>query len=324
MYFLYGNRIPGMFVFCADWEQAHDYAPIPLVDKNIRRLSEDTTYDELVEIADIIGDKVLLPILYKKLSTYRFKYNIPEPAHDKDRYGGYLSSEDIDIPPDTAEESASKPKTAIPVFESKAMTMDMTRPLNRYTEASANIEAANPSFAVQLCLPQIVNFYVDGSCLENTFGGFAAIALDGGRPLAFLSGSAIVNSSNEAEWRAVYLALKSIMTEHHQVFLHTDCMEVVRVMNGAQKIDHRSHDFIQILQEIHTLCQNHDVTVSYIRGHSGNEWNVVADALAKRQAADFRQSCPVMTPAVKRKKPSQANSQEVMQQCLNFPNVQAV
>lgn len=327
MYFLYGSQIPDGFVFCTDWEKAQQYAPLPYPGKNVRRLQDRTTYDQLVKIAGISLDKEALMNLYGKLADFRCKNGIYTPAHDCDKYGKYIYLENNSLDSSASpvpEKKAAEPVREIPVFEEKAMNLDRTVPVNRYAMSLANTEAVVPSFAVQLCLPQIVNFYIDGSCLNDVYGGFAAIALDGGRPLAFLSGSAKVESSTEAEWRAVHLALKSFMTEHHQIFIHTDCMDVVRVMNGAQQVGRRPDSFIHILQEIHALAQNHDITVSYVRGHNGNEWNVVADALARQRATELSQACLVAKPAVKIKKKQQEKKPEFMQQCLNFPDAEAV
>lgn len=287
MHFLYGENIPGTFVFCVNWNEAKQYGRMPAPGKYIHKLSDTTTYDELVAKVGSSVDGSLMPLLKEKLVAYRQKYNIPTPLHDCDKFKQILTGKKHEavLPLTDMGESSD---VLLPTFEKKVMNVNMTSPSNPYVLAASKPGTQLPLCSVQLCLPQAISFYVDGSCLDNHFGGFAAIPLDGGRPIAFLSGAGEVDNSTDAEWHAVHLALKSLMTEHHQVWIYSDCMDVVRVMNGVQKVKERSAAFIQLYREVYALCQCHDVRVAYVKGHAGNEWNEVADTLAKRQAMAYR------------------------------------
>ena len=270
LYVVYGEKVPGGYeVYDSYILACVKHKQIPTTGVYIRKFPNNARFDTIVNMTKDYTKEQSRANLYELLQGFRRIHQVETPKKDCVCYPL----------PDTGKNGApaqgeSPPSKARPAFDD-GQPPDLPP-----------MEFAMDS--VMLCLPQVVTCYVDGSYLEGGYGGYAAILLDGGRPLAFLSGSSLVTSSAEAEWRAVKLAFRALDTEHHQVYLYSDNDTVVNVLNGNYPLKNQSPINQQLYHEIVSLSQSHDVIVSHIKGHAGVTLNEFADALAKRKSSMLR------------------------------------
>lgn len=277
-YVVYGPYVVGGYQLYDSFEVAHAmHKKLPMPGKLIRKFVADVTFDKIVDAtkgSTKEGDRYHL---YEELATFREYHGIATPANDCQRYRITAPASNVPRP------ASEYPEPAHPEGE---VQEDNDKHDN--TEATQPFSSGISMESVMLCLPQVITCYIDGSCLENHYGGFAAILLDGGRPLAFLSEAAFVESSLEAEWRAAHLAFRALDTDHHQIYLYSDCNSVVNVLSGSVMTGRPAPAIQQLYYETVQLAASHDVIISHIKGHAGVTWNEFADALAKKKADAFR------------------------------------
>ena len=129
--------------------------------------------------------------------------------------------------------------------------------------------------------------WTDGSCLANPgVGGWAFRIEDRARQLVLQrTGGCQRATNNRMELLAVIRALEAIPNPS-SVFLYTDS-EYVR-----QGLEHRLVNWLTspsdmlgrrnggLWRQAATLCERHQVTCRWVRGHSGNFRNMVVDSLA--------------------------------------------
>lgn len=273
-YVVYGPYVVGGYQLYDSFEVAHAmHKKLPMPGKLIRKFAADVTFDKIVDATKDSTKEGDRYHLYEELATFREYHGIATPANDCQRYRITAPASNVPLP------APEHPEPAYPEDEDKD---------KEDKEDVQSFSSGIPMESVMLCLPQVVTCYVDGSCLDNHYGGFAAILLDGGRPLAFLSGAAFVESSLEAEWRAARLAFRALDTDHHQMYLYSDCNSVVNVLSGSVMTGRPAPAIQQLYHETVKLAASHDVIVSHIKGHAGVTWNEFADTLAKKKADAFR------------------------------------
>lgn len=270
LYVVYGEKVSGGYeVYDSYILACRKYKKLPKTGVYIRKFPDNASFDAVVDVTKDYTKTGFRASLYKLLQDFRRVHQVEAPQNDCARYP--LPDAGKKGVPQKGESSPSKTGTAIrdgqpPDLPPMEFAMD----------------------SVMLCLPQVVTCYVDGSYLEGGYGGYAAILLDGGRPLAFLSGASLVTGAAEAEWHAVQLAFRALDTEHHQVYLYSDNDTVVNILNGNYPLENQSPVNQKLYHEIVSLAQSHDVIVSHIKGHVGVTWNEFADALAKRKSRMLR------------------------------------
>ena len=135
-----------------------------------------------------------------------------------------------------------------------------------------------------------IEIYTDGACSGNPGpGGWGAVLIYNDN-IVEVSGSMRDTTNNQMEIKAVIEALKKV-TEPCQITIITDS---VYVKNGittwiinwkknnwrtANKQPVKNKEF---WLELDDLCQNHNHQIEWkwVKGHSGNKWNDMADKLA--------------------------------------------
>ncbi|WP_298462964.1 ribonuclease HI [uncultured Mitsuokella sp.] len=266
LYVVYGQNVLGGYQLYDSFEQAHQaHNKLPVPGKLIRKFAADVTFDAIVDATKDSTQEKYGQHLYEELSAFRERHGIEAPPNDCQRYLVASSADDASLPASEEAEEESEEETGTPSTSPKILME-----------------------SVMLCLPQVITCYIDGSCLENYYGGFSAIFLDGGRPLAFVTGAAFVESSLEAEWHAARLAFRALDTAHHQLYLYSDCDDVVSILNGKVMNGHRTPAIRKLYREIRQLAKPQDVIISHIKGHAGVTWNEFADTLARQKADAFR------------------------------------
>ena len=134
-----------------------------------------------------------------------------------------------------------------------------------------------------------VIIYADGACVGNPGpGGYGAI-IEGDGETVELSGGYANTTNNRMELMGVIAALESL-AEPCDAVVHSDSLYVVKAMrlgwaaswraNGwrtASKQPAKNRDlWVRVLE----LCERHNVTFEWVRGHSGVRQNERCDALA--------------------------------------------
>lgn len=148
---------------------------------------------------------------------------------------------------------------------------------------------------LHLYLPNDITIYTDGSYIQMDdgcgVGGYAAIFLASGRPIASLAGSGTFGSSMEAEWKAIDAALSAVSGRGHRVYVYTDCEQIVFALYKAVEVDPNANPEIANILD---FCSQNTVLFHHVSGHSGfdgSEWNELVDALAHHEAEKKKVEC---------------------------------
>lgn len=130
--------------------------------------------------------------------------------------------------------------------------------------------------------------YTDGACSKNPGpGGWGAVLLYG-EAQKQISGSEAMTTNNRMELRAVIEALKSLKRQC-QIELYTDSKYVQQGISnwihnwkknswrGSNKKPIKNQD---LWQELDKEAQKHTINWNWVKGHSDNQLNDLADKLA--------------------------------------------
>ncbi|GAB5459697.1 MAG: ribonuclease HI [Henriciella sp.] len=144
----------------------------------------------------------------------------------------------------------------------------------------------------------IIEIWTDGACSGNPGpGGWGALLVAGSKRKE-LFGSEPDTTNNRMELRGAIEAL-SALKGPSKVKLHTDSTYVKDGLtkwihgwkrNGwktAAKKPVKNKDLWQDLEE---ACKRHEIEWVWVKGHSGDEGNEMADELARRGAEDAKRS----------------------------------
>lgn len=137
-----------------------------------------------------------------------------------------------------------------------------------------------------------IKIYTDGACRgnqnENANGGYGTVILDGDKRVELSQGYADT-TNNRMELRAVIAGLKAV-EQPSEIEVISDSKYVVDAFNKkwiegwikrnwktAAKKPVKNPD---LWKELIPLAEKHDVTWTWVKGHSGNIENERADELA--------------------------------------------
>ncbi|MGQ9815430.1 MAG: ribonuclease HI, partial [Candidatus Roseilinea sp.] len=138
--------------------------------------------------------------------------------------------------------------------------------------------------------PQVV-MYTDGGCDPNPGpGGYGVVLLFAGHRKE-LSGGYRLTTNNRMEIMAAIAGLKAL-NRRCRVTLHTDSEYLANAMNKGwarrwcmngwmrNKTDPALNP--DLWQELLALCEQHEVTFVWVRGHAGNPDNERCDQLTRQ------------------------------------------
>ncbi|MCP4452577.1 MAG: ribonuclease HI [Planctomycetes bacterium] len=136
---------------------------------------------------------------------------------------------------------------------------------------------------------QKVTIYTDGGCLGNPGpGGYGAVLLCGSHRKELCEGYRLT-TNNRMELLASIVALETLK-ESCAVTLHTDSQYVVNGIEKGWAKKWRSNGWMRNRKEkainpdlwarLLDVCENHDVTFKWVKGHAGNKENERCDQLA--------------------------------------------
>ena len=134
----------------------------------------------------------------------------------------------------------------------------------------------------------MIKIYTDGSCLENPGnGGWAAIINDNGN-IKKINGSEKNTTNNRMELMAPIMALKKIKT-NSEVIIYTDSKYVKNGItewiknwekNGWKSANKKTVKNKDLWIKLNNLCKDNKIIWKWVKGHSNNKYNNLADELA--------------------------------------------
>ena len=136
----------------------------------------------------------------------------------------------------------------------------------------------------------MVKIYTDGACSGNPGrGGWAAIIIDGEK-IEKISGASKNTTNNRMELIAVISALKYVDEQNIELFTDSkytkDGIEKWIYnwkKNGWKTANKQSVKNIDLWQDLDQLNQKKNVHWNWVKGHSNNEYNNMADKLARSE-----------------------------------------
>ena len=133
--------------------------------------------------------------------------------------------------------------------------------------------------------------YTDGACSGNPGpGGWGAVILDQDDKQKNISGSEKNTTNNRMELLAAIMSLKKIKT-NSQVVIFTDSTYVKNGItewmknwkkNGWKNSSKKPVKNKDLWKKLDKLCEANSVSWKWVKGHSTNEFNNLADELATK------------------------------------------
>ena len=137
-------------------------------------------------------------------------------------------------------------------------------------------------------MKNIVEIYTDGACSGNPgAGGWGAVLLYKEHKKE-ISGFQKDTTNNQMELKAVIEALKSLK-KTSEIIVYTDSIYVKDGItkwifnwkkNGYRSANKKPIKNVELWQELDQLNSQHQIEYKWIKGHSGNKYNEIADQLA--------------------------------------------
>ena len=153
-----------------------------------------------------------------------------------------------------------------------------------------------------------IKLYVDGSCSKNgkkeNFGGYSVILTIDDKNVKIYKEGKINTTNNEMEMLAVLKAIKIgkilTRTNKREVEIFSDSSYVVNTVNEwmkswasnnwIKKSDKKAPENLEIVKEIYNLMKFEKyIKVKKVTGHSGDEFNELADLMAKKATKEMEQ-----------------------------------
>ena len=133
--------------------------------------------------------------------------------------------------------------------------------------------------------------YTDGACTGNPgTGGWGAVILDQDDKQKNISGSEKNTTNNRMELLAAIMSLKKIKT-NSEVVIFTDSTYVKNGItewmknwkkNGWKNSSKKPVKNKDLWEKLDKLCEANSVSWKWVKGHSTNEFNNLADELATK------------------------------------------
>ena len=133
--------------------------------------------------------------------------------------------------------------------------------------------------------------YTDGACSGNPGpGGWGAVILDQDNKQKNISGSEKNTTNNRMELLAAIMSLKKIKT-NSEVVIFTDSTYVKNGItewmknwkkNGWKNSSKKPVKNKDLWEKLDKLCEANSVSWKWVKGHSTNEFNNLADELATK------------------------------------------
>jgi len=136
-----------------------------------------------------------------------------------------------------------------------------------------------------------ITIYTDGACSGNPGkGGYGAILMYQDH-YKEISGFKAITTNNQMEIIAVIEALKTLKRQCNLI-IYTDSKYVLEGItkwivgwkkNGWKTADRKPVKNIELWQELDLQCSKHKIQWQWVKGHSGDKYNEIADQLARSE-----------------------------------------
>lgn len=142
---------------------------------------------------------------------------------------------------------------------------------------------------------KILEVYTDGAASPNPGkGAWAFCIVDSNKPVAIKSGYVKFATCNQMEMQAVLESLKYIKNNGLSdclIYLHTDSQYVQRGMTewtdkwkkNGWKSSVGSVKNVELWKQLLKLSNGIKIYFQWVRGHSGNKWNMFVDKLCSEE-----------------------------------------
>lgn len=140
-----------------------------------------------------------------------------------------------------------------------------------------------------------VIIYTDGACSGNPGkGGWGAIMMYGGKAREIYGGNEYT-TNNQMELKAVIEALR-LLNRPCEVELYTDSSYVKNGItkwihgwkrNGWKTASKKAVKNEELWRELDIEVKRHQIDWHWVKGHAGDEYNEIADELARRGITDL-------------------------------------
>jgi ribonuclease HI len=135
------------------------------------------------------------------------------------------------------------------------------------------------------------NYYTDGSVLHlYGCGGYAAIPLLNDGLIDHdhaISGSKQSTDVQEMELMAVIAAARSA-PKSHKITIFTDHKAICDAMSRTTRAKVEKNQNSQLWNQLRQLCTTRDITIRWVKAHSGDLGNNAADRLARAAAKSLK------------------------------------
>jgi ribonuclease HI len=139
-----------------------------------------------------------------------------------------------------------------------------------------------------------VTIYTDGACLRNPGpGGYGVVVLLSDGQRRELSGGFRLTTNNRMEILAAIEGLK-LLKQPSKVLLYSDSQYLVNAMQQGWAKRWQANGWMRgkgqpainpdLWKQLLALCEQHEVTFSWVRGHAGNAENERCDRLSVQAA----------------------------------------
>ena len=137
--------------------------------------------------------------------------------------------------------------------------------------------------------------YTDGACSGNPGpGGWGAVILDEREKQNNISGKVKETTNNRMELMAPIMSLKKIKSRSditiftHSTYVKNGITEWIKKWekNGWKNSSKKPVKNKDLWIKLNELCQKNKVIWKWIKGHSNNKYNILADKLATRAIED--------------------------------------
>ena len=141
---------------------------------------------------------------------------------------------------------------------------------------------------------ETVVVYTDGACSGNPGPGGYGVLIQDGNSTRELSGGFAHTTNNRMELLACIIGLEQLGA-HAAVALYSDSRYVVNGISKGWAKKWRANGWMRnktqpavnpdLWEQLLNLCQKHEVSFHWVKGHAGHEWNERCDRLANAEAA---------------------------------------